>query len=138
MPAATGAIVLKNALVTIDEVEYANQVRKARFVPTQETQTYKTLVPDGAQSDTDNATWVLELAGLQIWTAGGVADAIDDAAIAGTELEIVCQWKTGAGQPTVTATIKPVRLPMGGEQGQFMEIDVQIPVVGDPVRGVSA
>lgn len=136
MPAAANAIVMKNALVTVETVEYANQVRKARLVPTQNIQTYRTLVPDGAQNDVDSATWVLELAGLQINHTGGLADALRDGD--GTELDIVLQPKVGTGQPKATFTIIGMQVPFGGESGTFMEIDMSFPVVGQPTWGTAS
>jgi hypothetical protein len=138
MTAAANAIVFKNAVVTIDGVEYANQVNKARFVPTQETQTYKTLVPDGAQQDVDSATWTLELAGLQINHANGLAKALRDAAAIGDLIDVTIQPKVGSGQPTMTGTITPLKVPFGGEQGKFLEFDMTFPVTGEPTDGVSA
>ena len=51
MPAATGAMVFKDGVITIDGVQYTNQLRKARLVPAQNIQTYPTLVPDGFGQD---------------------------------------------------------------------------------------
>jgi hypothetical protein len=138
MPAALNAFVFKHAVITIDGTEYANQVTKARFVPTQEVQTKKTLVPDGAQQDVDSPTWVLELAGLQINHANGLAKALADAADIGDTIDVTVQIKVGSGQPTMTGTITPLQPPFGGEEGQFPEIDMTFPVTGQPVRGASA
>lgn len=136
MPGAANAIVMKNALVTVDTVEFANQVRKARLVPTQNIQTYRTLVPDGAQQDVDSATWVLELAGLQINHTGGLADALRDGD--GLELDVILQPKVGTGQPKMTFVILGMQVPFGGETGTYMEIDMSFPVIGAPTPGVAS
>lgn len=136
MPAATGAHVYKNAIVTIDSVEYANQLRVARLVPDQPVQTMRTLVPDGTVQDVDSATWVFEIAGLQINQAGGLADALR--AADGTEIEVTLQPRAGTGQATATFTVKALMPPFGGEQGQWLQQELELPVVGAPVFGTSA
>ncbi len=136
MPAVTGARVYKNAKVTIDEVEYANQLNKARLVPDQPIQTMRTLVPDGAVSDVDSATWTFEISGLQINAANGLADALRDAN--GGELEIVLQPRAGTGQATATFTVIALMPEFGGEQGAWLTQELELPVVGQPVFGTSA
>ena len=136
MPAATGAMVFKNAVITIDSVEYANQLRVARLVPDQPVQTYRTLVPDGAVSDVDTATWTLEITGLQINDAGGLSKALRDAN--GAKLVATLQLKAGTGQATATFTFTPLMPPFGGEQGAWLEQELSMPVDGTPVWGVSA
>jgi hypothetical protein len=135
MPAATGALVMKDASIKINAIEYANQVRKARFVPDQSTQTYKTLVPDGSLQDVDNAVWTLELEGLQINATGGLAKALRTAA--GTSVAAIVQPKLGTGQDIATCTILVPEIPFGGEQGEYMTIDLSIPCVGKPVLSVA-
>jgi len=135
MPAAAGAVYGKNSVITFDGDEFTNELSKARFVPSQETQVYRTLVPDGAQSDTDSATWVLELAGLQVHAATGLAAAMR--AAVGTEVEVIVQPVAGTGKPTATATVIVPAVPFGVEQGQWETIDVSCPVKGAPVYGTS-
>lgn len=135
MPAAAGAVFGKNAIVTFDDVDYQNQVSKARFVPAQETQSYKVLVPDGTQSDTDNPTWVLELTGLQIHLAGGLAAAMR--AAVGTTVEVVLQPVAGFSQPIGTADVIVPAVPFGVEQGTWETMDLSCPVVGEPTWGTS-
>lgn len=136
MPAPTGAHVYKNALVTVDDVQYANQVTRARLVPDTPIQTVRTLVPDGVVQDVDSTVWVFELSGLQINIASGLAKALRDAA--GTEIEVVLQPKVGLSQPTATFTILALPGEFGGEQGSFLTTEMELPVVGAPVFGTSA
>lgn len=136
MPAAVGAHVYKNAIVTVDAVEYANQCTKARLVPDQPVQTLRTLVPDGVVQDVDTPTWTFELGGLQINIAGGLAKAIRDAN--GGELNIVLQPKVGSGQATATFTVVAMAPEFGGEQGNWLTQELSLPVVGQPVFGTSA
>lgn len=132
MPAAAGAFVMKNGLVTIDTVEYNNQCRIARLVPDQPIQTYRTLVPDGAQQDVDSPTWTFEVTGLQINKTGGLAHALRALAV-GEQVEVVLAPNNVSGDDKATFTIVAVRPPFGGEQGSYGEIEMSFPVVGEPV-----
>jgi hypothetical protein len=136
MAVPTGYIVMKDASIKVDDIEYANQVRKARLVPDQQTQTYKTLVPDGVIQDTDQAVWTLELEGLQINATGGLAKALRTAA--GTVIEVIVQPKVGTGQDIATVNVLVPAIPFGGEQGEFLVMDLSIPVVGQPVLSTAA
>ncbi|WP_420123206.1 hypothetical protein [Nakamurella sp.] len=136
MPAATGAHVYKNAVVTIDSVEYANQLNKARLVPEQPIQTMRTLVPDGVVQDVDSPVWTFELSGLQINVAGGLAKALRDAN--GGEIDIVLQPKAGVGQANATFTVIALMPEFGGEQGNWLTQELSLPVVGQPVFGLSS
>lgn len=136
MPAYANAHVMRDASVTIDTVEYANQVTKARLVPDTPVQTLRTLVPDGTINDVDSASWVLELSGVQSTKTGGLAKALNDAA--GTEIDVVIQPKNGTGEDTATVVALAVAVEFGGTQGQFRTFEVTLPVVGEPTFGTSA
>ena len=131
MPAAANAYVIKDVSITIDAVEYANQVRIARLVPDQPIQTYRTMVPDGAQQDVDSATWTFELTGLQINKTGGLASALR-AFTVGEQVEVTLAPRNLAGDDEATFTIVTVEPPFGGEQGSYAEIEMSFPVVGSP------
>jgi hypothetical protein len=131
MPAPTGAFVAKNATVTIDAVQYANQVRIARLVPDQPVQTYRTLVPDGAVQDVDSAVWTFELTGLQINKEGGLARALR-ALTPGETVAVILAPQAGEGD-SAAFTIMGVQPPFGGEQGAFATMELVFPVVGSPV-----
>jgi hypothetical protein len=131
-----GAHVYKDHVIEFDGVEYSDQVRKSRIVPTTNTQTWKAAVPGGVVVDTDDPTWVWEVEGLQINKAGGLAKAIRDAA--GTEVDVVIQEKSGSGEPTASFSIAVQHVPFGGEEGAFMVTEVEFGVVGQPVFGTSA
>ena len=136
MPAPTGAQVYRDALFTVDGTDYANQVSKARLVPDVPIQTVRTLVPDGVVQDVDSAVWTLELAGLQINIAGGLA-AYLRGLTPGTQLACVLQPKTGTGQPKATFTAMSIPAEFGGEQGAFLPIDLTLPVLGGVTFGTS-
>jgi hypothetical protein len=130
------AIVMRDSVVTIDGDEFAGHVRKSRIVPDINVQTYKTLIPDGVVVDQDIPVWTWELEGLQTNGTGGLAKALRDAA--GTIVEIVLQPKSGAGHSKATFNALITQIPFGGEQGEFMVIDVSFAIQGQPVFGTSS
>jgi hypothetical protein len=135
MPAPTGALVLRDSVFTVDGTDYANQVRKVRLVPDQSTQTYRTLVPDGAVQDTDSPVWALELEGLQINISGGLAFYLRS--VSGSNIACVFQPKSGVGNPKATFTAVAKTVEFGGEQGALLPYTLELPIVGAPVWGTS-
>lgn len=135
MPAPTGAQVYRDALITVDGTDYANQLGKCRLVPDQPIQTMRTLVPDGVVQDVDSVIWTLEITGLQINIAGGLAAYLRTNS--GLSLAWVVQPKTGVGQPKATFTAIALMAEFGGDQGAFLPIDMTLPVVGGVTFGTS-
>lgn len=135
MPAATGAYVYRDALVTVDGTDYANNLRKARLVPDQPIQTYRTLVPDGTVQDADSVVWSFEIEGLQINTAGGLAAYLRT--VSGNTITVVLRPKTGTGLPQATFTAVAMMPEFGGEQGAFLTQTLTLPVNGSVVFGTS-
>jgi hypothetical protein len=136
MPAPTGAMVYRDALITVDGTDYTNQLRKARLVPDQPIQTYRTLVPDGVVQDTDSEVWTFEIEGLQINIAGGLAFYLRGLAN-GTQIACVLQPKSGVGQPKANFTAVALKVEFGGEQGAFLTKTLTLPVIGVPTFGTS-
>jgi hypothetical protein len=135
MAVPTGYILMRDSLITVNAVQYANQVRKARLVPDQKVQTYKTLVPDGIIQDAEQSAWTLELEGLQINATGGLAKALRTAN--GTVIPVIIQPKVGTGQDIATVNVLVLDIPFGGEQGEFMTIDISFPCTGNPTYSVA-
>jgi hypothetical protein len=130
------AMVFRNPTVTINSVAYTNQVSKARLVPDTPTQTMRTF--GGVDKDRDSTSWTLELAGHQDRGTGGLADALDDAAAAGTPIEVVIQAKAGAGQDVATFDMVPVPVEFGGESGEWKLFDATFEVIDQPAFTQSA
>lgn len=131
MAAPTGAYVMRNATIAVGTVpvQYANQCTRAELVPDAETQTLRTLVPDGIVQDVDSNVWTLNLAGIQDYTSAvGLARFLTDNH--GTEQTITITPKTGGVSAEVTVICKAV--PFGGEQGAFATFEVELPVIGEP------
>lgn len=135
MPAATGAHVYRDAVITINSVVYTNQVTKARLVPDTPIQTVRTLVPDGAITDVDSTVWTFELSGLQINVAGGLSLALRS--LVGQQVTVILQPQSGLSKPIATFTIVALPAEFGGEQGSFLMSELEFPVVGAPVFGTS-
>jgi hypothetical protein len=135
MPAPTGAFVYRDALITVDGIDYANNLRKARLVPDQPVQTYRTLVPDGVVQDADSVVWAFEIEGLQINIAGGLAAYLRTNS--GLIIACVLQPKTGVGLPKATFNATAMMPEFGGEQGAFLTKTLSLPVSGAPTFGVS-
>ena len=130
MTAPAGAYVLRDALFTVDGTDYANQCTSVVMTPTQETQTLKTMVPDGIVQDVDTAVWVCSINGIQDYlTAQGFARYLTDHA--GTQISVVFEPKKGG--VTATAILVAKATPFGGEQGAFTVFDVELPMIGNPV-----
>lgn len=130
MSAPAGAYVLRDATFTVEGTDYANQCTSVVLTPEQETQTLKTMVPDGIVQDVDTAVWSLSINGIQDYVAAqGLAALLTS--LAGTQVDIVFAPKAGGRTATVTAVAKYV--PFGGEQGAFTTMDVELPVIGQPV-----
>lgn len=131
MAAPAGAFVMRNSLVTIDTVEYANQTNVARLTPEQETLTWRGLVPDAIVQDVDSPVWTFALSGIQDHTtAVGLARYLTDNQ--GTQIDVVLEPKAPTGV-SAAFTAVAVATEFGGEQGAFAVIEVELPVIGQPV-----
>ncbi len=135
MSVVTGHVgVLKNSLVEIESVDYANQLTRARLVPDTPQQVTRTLVPDGAIVDVDSAAWTFEIAIVQKLASGGLVKALLDAT-PGDELEVVYVPKKVNGEPQATFTVIAQPVPIGGDQGAQAISEVTLAVQGQPVFG---
>lgn len=135
MPAPTGAQVYRDAYISVDGVDYANQLNKARLVPDQPIQTFRTLVPDGVVQDVDSVIWTLEVTGLQINIAGGLAAYLRTNS--GLSIAWVLRPKTGVAVPQATFNAIALMPEFGGEQGAFLPIDLTLPVIGGVTFGTN-
>lgn len=132
MAVVAGVYVVRDALVTVETVEYANQATVARLVPDTPIQTQRTLVPDGAIVDVDSAVWTFEITMLQKNNTGGLAKVLR-AATPGTEMDVILTPKNLAGEDTAAFTILAMPVPFGGTQGQFPTAEMVFAVKGQPV-----
>lgn len=140
MPAPANTYSYRDTILTIDDVDYANQHWRARLVPDTPILTQRTAVPDGVITDVDNPVWTFEITAAQINKTGGLAKVLRDAA-PGTEMDVVLQPTGGAaaavGEPIATFTIKSLPVPFGDQVGKISDFEAVFPVVGQPVFGES-
>jgi hypothetical protein len=128
-----GAFVLRDALIKFGSTTYSNQCTKIRLVPDTPIQQKRTLVPDGQVADVDSPTWTMELEGLQDWETGGLAAWFNS--VAGTSQTFTVAPRTGSGKKQATGSVIIVNPPFGGEQGEWSEMEMEFPVVGQPTFG---
>lgn len=129
-PAYTGAFVNRNALFTLGGTSFANQVWKVRLVPDTPNQQQRTLVPDGTISDVDSATWTMEIEGLQDYESGGLAAYL--LTNKGTQVAFQFAPVNTAGKKKFTGTVVAVAPEAGGEQGEFAQLEIELPLIGEP------
>lgn len=132
MTVVAGVYVVRDAVVTVETVEYANQCNVARLVPETPVQTMRTLVPDGAIVDVDSPVWTFEVTAVQKNNTGGLAKVLRSAA-PGTQLDVVLTPKDLTGEDSATFTILAMPVPFGGEQGSFPTFEAVFAVIGQPV-----
>jgi hypothetical protein len=139
MPAVTNHMgVLKNSEILVNGTDYANQMTRSRLTPDTPSQQLRTLVPDGTITDTDSASWVWEIAGIQKYATGGLAKLLNDAT-PGDLLTIVWEpRKDVTGQPTISFTVVAKPVTVGGDQGGFATFEAVLEVVGSPTFGTIA
>lgn len=130
------AQVFKRPIVTIESVNYSDQLSKARLVPDTPVQTMRTF--GGVDQDTDITSWTLELAGHQDRGTGGLGDALDDAIAAGGTLTLEIVAAAGTGKDKAVCEIVPVPLEFGGEAGAWKAFEQTFAVVDQPVFSQSA
>lgn len=132
MSAPAGAFVIRNATVKIGATEYAQQFTKCRLVPSTNTVTLQTMVPEGVVQDTDTPVWTWQVTFAADWTiTTGIASVLN--AAAGTDLSVVMAPKLGGRNATFSIRAMPVDF--GGDQGAFNTVDATFPVQGQPVFG---
>ena len=130
MAAYTNAIVIRDCLVKFGSTTFTNQCTKARLVPDTPIQTQRTLVPDGVVVDVDSTVWTLELSGLQDWETGGLAAYLNTNS--GVLDTVVIAPKLGSGKKQATVSVRLMPVPFGGDQGEFANFEVELPVQGQP------
>ena len=102
-----------------------------RIVPDTPNQQQRTLVPDGTISDVDSPTWVMEIEGLQDYESGGLAAYL--LTNKGVQVAFAFAPVNTAGKKKFTGTVVAVAPEVGGEQGEFAQLEIELPLIGDPV-----
>lgn len=114
--------------------DFKCQSRSVTLTPEANTTRIKTLCPDGTYANVDVAEWTLEIGYLV-----GVDDVDPTAVLTayllaheGEKVSFFTAFESGGPGWTGTVTITPGA--MGGEQGNFSEQTVQLPLDGKPVE----
>ena len=123
--------IVRDAIVTIATVQYAEQCQRAELVPEQPTQTFRTMVPTGIFQDVDIPAWTLELTIAQDHETGGLARALTDAT--GDQVALIIEPNQGAGKRSASCTVVAKAVNFGGTQGEWATAEVSLPVIGQPV-----
>jgi hypothetical protein len=141
MPAPANTFVMRDSSIEVEGVEYANQFWRSRLVPSVNTISQQTLVPDGTIVDVDNPVWTWEITFAQVNKTGGLAKLLRDMD-PGDAVDVVYQPHGAAnavvGEPTATFTVKAMPPAFGGTAGALADNEMVLPVVGAPVFGVTA
>jgi hypothetical protein len=134
MSASIKGYVFRSGHYLVNAMDVSNQVTKSQLVPDQPAQVLRTMVPDGAIADVDNATWTWELSAIQDFTTTtGIAAILSDHA--GEHIDVVHTPKLGG--PSWAFTVIAAAVPSGGEQGSWNTFDATLQVVGQPVRSTT-
>lgn len=133
MPAHPGAFVLRDALLKLGGTTWTNQTWEVTLEPDTPTVQKRTLVPDGTVSDTDSSTWVMKISGLQDFESSGLADYLGDNH--GSTVTYEYAPKVGSGKVKFSGSLIAKHPPIGGEQGSFAEMEIELPIIGSPVKG---
>jgi len=136
MPAYTGGHKMRDCLFKLGGVTFTNQLWVTLIEPDTPFEIKRTLVPDGAIADVDSPTWTFKITGLADHETGGFADFLWDNA--GTIVTYEFAPRVGSGKAKFTGSLYAIHPPIGGEQGEWAEAEMELPIIGTPVKGVQA
>jgi hypothetical protein len=122
--------VLKDCLVTIGTDSYEKAVTKVQLTPSASVQVAKAVSPGAVYTDTDEASWTLDLEWLQDWATPANLGAMLHAA-EGDTVPFVFEPITGGATITVEVVVTPG--PIGGGVGVYAPASCSMGCVGKPV-----
>lgn len=79
----------------------------------------------------DSAVYTMEIEGLQDYETGGLAAYL--LTNAGSQVAFAFAPVNTAGKKKFTGTVVVVAPPIGGEQGEFAQFELELPLIGSPV-----
>jgi hypothetical protein len=133
MPAYAGARVFRDAMLKLSGTDYTNQAWEISMEGDTPIQQQRTLVPDGGISDVDTALYKISLEGLQDWETTGLAKFLWTNR--GAQVAFVFAPRKGSGLAQFSGTLIAVAPPAGGKQGEFLQIQLELPIIGEPTLG---
>lgn len=121
--------VMRNSTITINTTAYQGQLKTAELTPDADTQTYKTLDPASVLQDVDSPSWTFHIAGVQDYaTATGLARFLTE----NHGQVLTCELAAKSGDVQAAFSVIGKAVGFGGDRGNFLEFDVELPVVGVP------
>jgi len=136
MSAHAGAFKMRDCLFKLGSTTFTNQLWVALIEPDTPFEIKRTLVPDGAVADVDSPTWTFKISGLQDHETGGLSDFLWDNA--GTQQTFEFAPRVGSGKVKFTGTLYAVHPKIGGDQGEWAQDELELPVIGTPTKGTQA
>ncbi len=142
--AATSPLFLKDAIVSLTfdgsaAETFECHVRTVEVVPEPgDVVTYQPLCSDNSYVETGPDTFTLHLAGVQDWSAAGLARLLWDNAGEDVTFSVAAYGAIAADTPAMTGTAKVRRPAYGGEAESWAEFDVELPISGVPTLDSTA
>ncbi len=133
MPAYAGARVFRDAMFKLSGTDFANQAWEITMDGDTPIQQQRTLVPDGGISDVDTPLYKISLEGLQDWETTGLAKFLWTNR--GAQVAFVFAARKGSGLAQHSGTLICVAPPAGGKQGEFLQMQMELPIIGEPTLG---
>lgn len=130
-------IYMKNVDIILgDEATGTNfncQARSVTLTPEVNTTRIKTLCPTGQYSNVDDPEWTLEIGYLYGVDDVDAQKALADYLLANSGDKVPAYFAPEMGGKGYTGTVTLIPGAIGGEQGNFAEQTVQLPMDGQPV-----
>ena len=116
------------------------QVKKVTLNPEVNIQKVKTACPDGQYSAAGDPEWTLEIGYLYGSDngAGAAAPILSDYLLDNVGTDVPFLFRPTSGGPGYSGTVTLVPGAIGGEQGNFSEQTVNLPVQGQPAKVAAA
>lgn len=132
-------IFMKNSKLVLGDyatgTAYECQLRSITLTPEANVARTKTLCPQGQYSEVEDPEWTLELGYLGGNVTGGSAEALADYLLEHHGDKIAFHFEPAKGQGSgYSGQVTIVAGGIGGEQGNFSEQSVSLPLDGQPVK----
>lgn len=133
---AWSPVYMKNVDLILGEeatgTHFECQARSVTLTPEVNTTRIKTLCPTGQFANVDDAEWTLEIGYLYGVDTEDPENALANYLLANQGEKVEFFFAPEAGGPGFTGTVTLIPGAIGGEQGNFAEQSVQLPVDGQP------
>lgn len=132
-------IFMKNSKLVLGDyatgTAYECQLRSITLTPEANVARTKTLCPEGQYAEVEDPEWTLELGYLGGNVTGGAAEALADYLLENHGEKIAFHFEPLKGSGSgYSGTVSIIAGGIGGEQGNFSEQSVSLPLDGQPVK----